>query len=134
MILLDTCAILDMVAGNRLGKSAQEELAVALADRNASVSAVSAWEIGKLASLNRIALPMPPYTLFVSFVEKLGIYEAPLTSATMIASSFLPGSYHRDPWDRILIATARETGARILTSDRALLAYSTEGHVRTVAY
>jgi PIN domain nuclease of toxin-antitoxin system len=76
---------------------------------------------------------MPPHTLLVDFTETLGLSEAPLTSATMVASSFLPGSYRRDPRDRILIAMARETGARILTRNRAILAYGAAGHVRTLA-
>jgi PIN domain nuclease of toxin-antitoxin system len=79
-------------------------------------------------------MPLPPLALYLDFLEKLAIREAPLTPAILVASSFLPGDYARDPWDRIMIATARETGARILTCDRAVLAYSAAGHVKTVAY
>ncbi len=133
MILFDTCAILDIVGGRRLAGTAQEQLAFAAADQCAYVSAISAWEIGKLASLNRIAAPVPPLALFRSFVETLDLREAPLTPAILIASSFLPGAFHRDPMDRVLIATARETGATILTRDRAILAYGAAGHVKTLA-
>jgi len=39
----------------------------------------------------------------------------------LIAASDLPGDLHRDPADRILIATAREYGYRVLTGDRKIL-------------
>jgi PIN domain nuclease of toxin-antitoxin system len=44
----------------------------------------------------------------------------------------LPGELHRDPADRILIATARLTGAALVTSDERILAYAKHGHVRVV--
>jgi PIN domain nuclease of toxin-antitoxin system len=133
VILVDTCAILWIEAGERLKGRAAEQFAAALLRNNALVSPVSAWEIGKLASLNRLASPVPPQELYRRFVSATGLGEAPLTAEILIASSFLPGAFHRDPMDRILIATARESGATILTRDRAILAYGAAGHVRTLA-
>jgi PIN domain nuclease of toxin-antitoxin system len=48
-------------------------------------------------------------------------------------SSFLPGSIHNDPADRIIAATAREYGFTVMTRDRALLAYAAEGHLSALA-
>jgi PIN domain nuclease of toxin-antitoxin system len=50
-----------------------------------------------------------------------------------MASSFLPGKPPRDPADRILLATARDLGATLVTRDRALLQYGAEGQVSTIA-
>ena len=47
----------------------------------------------------------------------------------LIASTDLPWETHSDPADRILIATAREYGLRILTRDRKILDYAAKGHV-----
>jgi len=47
-------------------------------------------------------------------------------------SSFLPGSLHRDPADRIIAATAREYGHTVITRDRALLDYARQGHLAAV--
>jgi PIN domain nuclease of toxin-antitoxin system len=47
----------------------------------------------------------------------------------LIASSFLPGKPPRDPADRIIAATARDLGATLITRDRALLGYGTQGHL-----
>ena len=50
----------------------------------------------------------------------------------LIASSYLPGKPPRDPFDRIIVATARELGATLITRDRALLGYAEQGYVRVV--
>ena len=42
-----------------------------------------------------------------------------------------PGELHRDPADRILVATARLTGASLVTSDERILTYARRGHVRS---
>jgi len=51
----------------------------------------------------------------------------------LIASSFLPGKPPRDPFDRIIAATARDLGATLITRDRALLDYGKQGHLSVVA-
>jgi PIN domain nuclease of toxin-antitoxin system len=43
-----------------------------------------------------------------------------------------PGTPPRDPMDRMLIATARELAATLVTRDRAIIAYGEQGHVRVV--
>ena len=53
-------------------------------------------------------------------------------SEALIASSFLSGAPPRDPMDRILIATARELAATLVTRDRAIIAYEETGNVRVV--
>jgi PIN domain nuclease of toxin-antitoxin system len=57
---------------------------------------------------------------------------ADLSPEILIAASFLPGKPPRDPADRILLATARDLGATLITRDRALLAYGADGHVSVV--
>ena len=44
----------------------------------------------------------------------------------------LPRSFHADPADRLIVATARHWDAPLLTADDAILAYGVHGHVRTV--
>jgi PIN domain nuclease of toxin-antitoxin system len=58
---------------------------------------------------------------------------AELSPDILIASSFLPGKPPRDPADRIILATARDLGATLITRDRALLAYGEEGNVSVAA-
>jgi PIN domain nuclease of toxin-antitoxin system len=60
------------------------------------------------------------------------IKEAPLTAKIAIDSSFLPGAFHGDPADRMLVATARHMNISLLTRDQRILAYSAGGHVEAV--
>jgi PIN domain nuclease of toxin-antitoxin system len=52
-----------------------------------------------------------------------GIALVPLTPEIAVESSRLPGSFHGDPADRILVATARREGAILVTRDEGILAY-----------
>jgi PIN domain nuclease of toxin-antitoxin system len=44
----------------------------------------------------------------------------------------LPGDFHNDPADRIIVATARHHEAPLLTVDRAILAYAEKGHLQAI--
>jgi len=52
---------------------------------------------------------------------------------TVIDSCRLPGVFHADPADRLLVATARSANAVLVTRDRKILDYAAEGHVRVLA-
>lgn len=67
------------------------------------------------------------------FKREAQIEEQPVTANIFIASCSLPQLLHKDPIDRILIATAREQNLTIITRDRAILSYGAAGHVRTLA-
>jgi len=47
----------------------------------------------------------------------------------LIDSQSLPGDIHKDPYDRIIAATAREYGYTVVTRDRALLDYGKAGYL-----
>jgi PIN domain nuclease of toxin-antitoxin system len=96
------------------------------------VSPITAWEVGQLASRGRIDLTMPPLPWFRALLATPGVGLAELSPDILIASSFLPGMPPRDPMDRILIATARELAATLVTRDRAIIAYGAQGHVGVV--
>ncbi|TCU04995.1 hypothetical protein [Rhizobium sullae] len=59
--------------------------------------------------------------------------EQQVAADIFIASSFPPQSLHKDPIDRIIIATGREHDLTIMTRNRAILAYGAAGHVKTLA-
>ena len=61
-----------------------------------------------------------------------GIYLAPIEPEIAIASVRLPGSFHADPADRFIVATARHHNVPLVTADRAILDCSTFGYVRTI--
>ena len=47
-----------------------------------------------------------------------------------LESSHLPGEFHADPADRILVATARRLDATLITADRKIIEYGKSGFVR----
>ena len=51
----------------------------------------------------------------------------------LIESQSLPGDIHKDPYDRIIAATAREYGYTVMTRDRALLDYAAQGYLSALA-
>jgi PIN domain nuclease of toxin-antitoxin system len=131
-ILLDTCAAVFLVA-EQLKTVAREALEDA--DRNGSaiyVSPITAWEIGMLVSRNRLVLTTSPELWFAAIVRS-GIKLVEMGPDVLIASSFLPSSDLRDPADRILAATARLYGHRLMTRDRPLLDYASQGHLNAIA-
>ena len=131
-VLLDTCVLIYLSTGVKLAGECTEALEEALESVRAHVSLVSAWEIGRAMSLGRVASSLSPLLFYHRFVGQEGVRQCALSAEILIASSYLPGQLHRDPMDRILIATAREHDLTVVTNDRAILAYGAAGHVRTL--
>ena len=80
----------------------------------------------------RVALPMNIRSWVEEALSKPGISLASITPEIAIESSNLPGNLHGDPADRIILATARDLGATLITRDRLLLKYGKDGQVSTI--
>lgn len=133
-LLLDTHAAIWITEDQPLASLAVE--AINAAYRGGSkvlVSAITAWEVGLLVSRNRLSLIARPELWFQRLLAIPGIQLTDLSPEIMIASSFLPGEPPRDPADRILLATARDLGATLVTRDGLLLKYGKDGHVSAIA-
>lgn len=96
------------------------------------VSPMSAWEAGMLVSKDKLPAVKDAVRWFNEFIEFAGVTVHPMSTEVLVASSFLPELVHKDPVDRILIATARTENYAIVTRDRVILAYGAAGHVKTV--
>ncbi len=132
--LLDTCFVIWMSQNEVLAPIALEALAMSRArDIPVFVSSVTAWEMGMLVSKGRIRETCDAERWYHDYLRDGGFVEQPVTSTIFIASSFLPQPIHKDPIDRILIATARENDLTIITRDRVILSYGAAGYVRTLA-
>jgi PIN domain nuclease of toxin-antitoxin system len=132
-ILLDTCALLWIAEDTPIDPAATQAIDEAYAaDLAVCASPISAWEIGLLVARNRLALSMAPAAWFRQLATRTGLALCPLEPDTLIEASFLPGSPPRDPADRIILATARALTLRVLTRDRAILAYARDGHVAAI--
>ena len=132
-LLLDTHAAIWLFEDQPLAQAARDAINTAYQDDMALlVSPITAWEIGLLISLSRLDLTATPERWFRGLLATPGVQLAALSPDILIASSFLPGSPPRDPADRILLATARDLGATLITRDRALLTYGDAGNVSVI--
>ena len=133
-LLLDTHAAIWAAEDQPIAAAAKDVIDDAYrTGRSIFVSAITAWEIGLLVSRNRLGLSTTPERWFQRLLAVDGVQLAELSPAILIASSFLPGDPPRDPADRIILATARDLGAALITRDRLLLKYGEEGQVSTIA-
>ena len=132
-LLLDTCVMLYAAGTEPLRPEARLAIEGAGQDGRLFVSPVSAWEIGLLMAKGRLKSMHSAIEFFEQFVKRASCLVCDLTPAILANSSFLPHLNHRDPADCLLIATARALELTLVTRDRAILSYGSEGHVRTLA-
>lgn len=136
MILLDTNALIGLMAGRSFRPAARDAIRAATPDAGVLVSATTAWEIGLLATRTgrtRHMFQPDGRAWFADAVRMPGIRMLPFTDEMALEAAYLPGTFHADPSDRWLVATARIAGVPLLTSDRAILAYADAGHVEAIA-
>ena len=132
-LLLDTCAAIWMSQGAEMEPEALAAMSQANDDgRPLRLSLITAWELGLLAKSGRAAMAASPAAIFQSFLRLPGVQSQQLTAEILIDSSLLPGKVHGDPADRIIIATARTLDLTVVTRDRHILDYASQGHVRAL--
>ena len=120
-VLLDTHVLIWWLNDPTQLSAAQREVLNSVGPQSPIlVSDISLWEIAMLHSLGRIRLAIPlrewlDKATAAPLVRRQGI--SPAIAAELAA---LPASFHRDPADRILVATARVLGATLLTRDHRI--------------
>ncbi len=132
-LLLDTHTFLWMVeAHSRLGARTVKMLNQAARKDQITVSAITPWEIALLVSKKRIDLQKDVMEWIREALSKPGVRLAALEPEIAVESTRLPFEMHPDPADRILVATARHLGAKLVTADRALLEIARKGNFRAM--
>jgi PIN domain nuclease of toxin-antitoxin system len=121
MILIDTCVLLWLAADP---SAISEKAAELIRDPSEElfVSAISAFEVGQKAAARKLFLPCPVDKWFAAMVERRGLREIPVSGAIAARATLLP-AIHRDPFDRVLIATAHQQQLTILTPDQTIAKY-----------
>jgi len=128
--LMDTHVWIWLINGDkRMGRGPLVRRLRGSSSSSFGVSVLSVWEVGMLEAKGRIELPMGCLEWVQRALEAPGIVLVPLTAEVAVASSRLPGAFHGDPVDRILVATARNLAVTLVTQDSQILAYSKEHHL-----
>ena len=92
------------------------------------VSAISALEIARLCLDEKLIFSVSTKKWIEDSARDLHLQHVDVGYAVALDAYTLPDRFHRDPADRILVATARSYQAILLTADERILVYS---HVRT---
>ena len=130
-LLLDTHFWIWLQAGSEEQLNGQDlEVVLEAANRRCLyVSAISVWEFAMLEAKGRVLLRTSCAQWVEQALSMPGLSLAPLTPAIAVESTRLPGSFHGDPADRIIVATARTMNARLLTVDGDIRTYGRASHV-----
>lgn len=124
-LLLDTHIWLYyMEASTTLDASIVRAIEHARGSGSVFLSVISIWEIALLVRLRRLALNTSVSRWTEQALALPGVALLPLTPEIAIESVDLPEPMHKDPADRILVASARVERMTLVTRDREILAFA----------
>jgi PIN domain nuclease of toxin-antitoxin system len=123
MIVLDTHIWVWWVHGDSQLTNQQNQWLQLYESQGLGVCAISCWEVAKLVEYKRLTLPCPVSDWMNQALAYPGVRLLELTPEIAVESTQLPGAFHRDPADQIIVATARIYNFSLLTSDTKILSY-----------
>jgi PIN domain nuclease of toxin-antitoxin system len=131
MIVLDTHVVLWWVSGSdELSVAAKKAIKRTLTQGSELiVSSISAWEVSMLIDKERLILSMDVESWFDEVSQIDGVRFMPVDNEIGIKSTVLPGDFHKDPADRMIVATARKLAVPLVTADEKIRNYE---HVKTI--
>ena len=131
MIVLDTHTLVWWASGIKaqVSVAAMEAIEAEMPGGDIFVSSISAWELAMLVDRGRIDLSMDieRWLSVVGQIEAVRFVQ--MDNEIALKSVALPGEFHKDPADRIIVATARKFAAPLVTADERIRAYP---HVKTI--
>lgn len=130
MIVLDTHTLVWWVNGDEcLSAKAKTAIESELDEGQIVVSAISAWEIAMLVEREKLVLSMDVGSWLATVAEIEAVHFWPVDVEIGVKSVDLPGEFHKDPADRMIVATARKLAVPLVTKDEKIQAYA---HVKTI--
>jgi PIN domain nuclease of toxin-antitoxin system len=130
VIVLDTHTLVWWVTNDaELSEKAKKAIERERAGGEIVISAISAWEIAMLVDRGTLAFSMDIDSWLSTVREIPRVRFAPVDVDIAVKSVQLPGLFHKDPADRMIVATARKFAAPLVTKDLKMRAYA---HVKTI--
>jgi PIN domain nuclease of toxin-antitoxin system len=121
MYLLDTCALL-WLGSDHAQLSAKAKTVLLSSDSILNFSAISALEIERLRQTKRISMKLTADDWLARLTDRYSLQELPVDSRIAALAMRLP-PIHKDPCDRLIIATAAVHRLRIVTRDETIPQY-----------
>jgi len=123
MILLDTHTwIWAHSATKLLSDNVKKRIKITQTDQRA-IASISIWEFAMMVAKGRINVKIDAKRWLNDAISNSGLRVIDLTPEIAIESCNLPGKFHKDPADRIIVATARTQNLTLLTKDRKIIEY-----------
>lgn len=133
-LLLDTHVWLWLLNGNAAITPKHRKIINDAAQTNdVFIAAISLWEVSMLAAKERIIIEKPVLAWMEEGLALPGIAAKPLTPEIAADSCQLPGDFHGDPADRLIIATARIHSLNLLTHDQKIINYARKKYISVIA-
>jgi PIN domain nuclease of toxin-antitoxin system len=130
-LILDTHILIWFLEGIKLSEDQITVIENARSKHQLFVSSISIWEIAMLLKQNKIVLSISlnEWLNKLECIPGLGISD--LSASILVESCNLPNYEHKDPADRMIIASSRSLGAHLMTHDQKILDYAKEGYLKT---
>lgn len=122
MIILDTHIWVWWAGGDPQLPADYLALIQAEAANGLGVCAISCWEVAKLVERGRLVLSVPVGQWLTQALQPPALL-LPLSPEIAVGSTQLPGAFHRDPADQLIVATARHYNCPLVTLDGLIRAY-----------
>jgi PIN domain nuclease of toxin-antitoxin system len=95
-----------------------------------AISPISCWEVAMKAARGTMQFSLPIERWFELALSLADVRLLAFTPEVALESTRLPGAFHKDPADRIIVATSRQYRVPLATQDAEILAYHDVEHVR----
>ena len=130
-LLLDTHVWVWLMNGDnrQLGPNVIAVMEESASGGGMHISAISVWEVAMLESKGRIRIFKDCLDWVRQALDAPGVQLLPLSPEVAVASCRLPGVFHGDPADRMLVASARLHDLRLVTYDQRIIAYGADQYV-----
>ncbi len=125
MIVLDTHAwIWWLTAPEKLNSKTRKLIERNLGNSNVRVSSISVWETAMLVTRGRLNFEIDFSSWLQTVIAVPGLRFQPVDNAIAYQAVNLPGTFHADPADRMIVATAMGLEATLISGDQKIQDYS----------
>ncbi|MDZ7958763.1 MAG: type II toxin-antitoxin system VapC family toxin [Aulosira sp. DedQUE10] len=122
MIILDTHIWIWWVDNNQRLTQKYRDWIAQYQSQGLGISILSCWEVAKLVENNKLSFSISVDDWLTTGLAYPGVQLLELTIPIIVESTKLTG-FHKDPFDQVIVATARIYGCQLLTADAKILAY-----------
>ena len=131
-ITLDTHIIIWYSEGIKLSEEQVSIIDKARDNNCLFISSISIWEIAMLFNKGKTVLSMGLNELIDKILSIPGLNVIDLSIPILLESTLLPNYEHKDPADRLIIASTRSNGSYLMTVDQKIIDYANKGYLKMV--